>query len=389
MMRGPARLMALLAVAAATQVAAAADRFVPSDPDFVVATVRTAQPDEKLLPLLAAWRADRAAAPTTVELAVAFIERAQTLREPMYFGRAEAVLAPLASKPGASATLRRLYAQVLQYRHEFAVAESLLDAVLREAPHDEDARLLRASVRLVRGDFSGARADCAQLVAAGGDGAMPGFACYAEALAGGGHLDRALALLDTVSGDRGSNETSARAYLLATRAELRERGDDLAGSIVDYREALRLAPDDDSIRAALADALASHGQPDEARKLLVIDKPSLALLVRSAALAEGPRRTELAGRARSWLALETARGDALHYREAAMLALINADPARALADARRNFEAQKELADVRVLARAARAARDAATLAALRQWLRETGYRDSVTEGILGASLRS
>ena len=45
---------------------------------------------------------------------------------------------------------------------------------------------------------------------------------------------------------------------------------------------------------------------------------------------------------------------------------------------------QRELADVRVLARAARAARDAAALQALQQWLRETGYRDSVTEGILG-----
>ncbi len=101
-MRGPARLLALLAVAAATGVAAAADRFVPTDSGFVVANVRQAQPDEQLLELLLAWRAN----PTTTEsvaLATAYIERARSLREPAFFGRAEAVLAPLALKADAMA----------------------------------------------------------------------------------------------------------------------------------------------------------------------------------------------------------------------------------------------------------------------------------------------
>jgi Flp pilus assembly protein TadD len=381
--------LALLAVAAATSVAAASDRFVPADPNFVVASVRQAQPDKELLPLLEAWRADRSAASPSAALAAAYIERARLLREPAYFGRAEAVLAPLASAPGAAANLRRLYAQVLQYRHDFAAAETLLDAVLRDESHDDDARLLRASVRLVRGDFDGARADCAQLAAAGGHAAVPGFACFAEALAGGGNLERGLALLDTVPADSRTTDDAVRAYLLATRAELRERGRDTAGAIIDYRTAMKLAPGDDSIRAAFADALARSGMNQEAMTVLSIDRPSVALLVRSAALAEGSSRAGFISRADSWLALESARGDALHFREAAMLALINDDPARALIAARANFETQKELPDVRVLARAALAARDTQALSALRQWLLETGYRDSVTTSILDSALRS
>jgi hypothetical protein len=373
-MGGPARLLALLAVAAATYaqgaVAAASDRFVPVDPGFVVASIRQAQPDEELLPLLEAWRADRASTSTTATLAAALIERARSLREPAYFGRAEAVLAPLASRTDAAATLRRLYAEVLQYRHEFAAAEALLDAVLSDEAHDEDSRLLRASVRLVRGDFDGARADCAQLAAAGGRTAVPGFACFAEALAGGGDLTRGLALLGTVP-------ASGSAYLLATRGELRERNNDTPGAIEDYQAALKLAPGDDSIRAALADALAMSAMNKEAVELLAIDKPSVALLVRSAALVKGASRSELAARANSWLALEAARGDPLHFREAAMLAL-----------ARTNFEKQKELPDVRVLARAALAAGDTGALSGLRRWLLETGYRDSVTTSILDTALR-
>lgn len=387
-MRGPARLMAVLAVAAATGVAAATTRFVPQDPDFVVANVRQSQPDERLHELLLAWRASPGSG-ESIALATAYIDRARSLREPAFFGRAEAVLAPLAQKPGAAGPLRRLYAQALQYRHDFAGAETLLNALLLEAPHDSDARLLRASVRLVRGEFAGARSDCAQLAATAGSGATPGFACLAEALAGGGDLARALALLSSGAALHADADLPARAYLLATRAELRERSRDLDGAILDYGEALKLAPRDDSTRAALADALAARGDLGDARDVLAIDQPSLALLVRSAALSEGSRRTSLSARAKAWLALEAARGDAIHYREDALLALADANPARALAAATSNFEQQRELADVRVLARAAQAAHDEAALEALRRWMRATGYRDSVTESILGDGVRS
>jgi len=388
-MWGPVRLWTLLAVAAATPVAAASDRFVPGDPDFVVAVVRQAQPDEELQRLLRAWRESSAATTESITLAAAFMERARRLREPAYFGRAEAVLAPLASAPAASAVVRRMYAQVLQYRHDFAAAETLLDGILRDAPHDNDSRLLRASIRLVRGDFAGARGDCARLAAEGSHGAQIGFACLAEALAGGGNLDRALALLDTAPVQYRDVDAAAHAYLLATRAELRERSRNPDGAIADYRAALMLSPGEDSIRASLADALAARGDTGEALDLLAIDKPSLALLVRSAALSDGARRASLSARAAAWLALEAARGDAIHHREEAMLALVNANPAVALAAALRNFEEQRELPDVRVLARAAHAARDPQALQTLRRWLRETGYRDSVTESILGDGGRS
>jgi tetratricopeptide (TPR) repeat protein len=381
----------MLAVAAATYaqgaVAAASDRFVPTDPGFVVANVRQVIPDEELRGVIAEWRSAPEADASNVALAAAYIARARALREPGYFGRAEALLAPRAKKPGASAALRRLYAHVLQYRHEFSTAENLLDEIIREAPRDGDARVLRASIRLVRGDFSGARGDCALLAASGGGDARIGFACLAEALAGEGQVERAQALLDSVPADNADPET--RAYLLATRAELRERTRDNDGAIADYRVALGLAPRDDSIRSALADALAAAGDTDAARVMLDVEKPSVALLVRAASLAKGAERAALSSRANAWLALEAARGDAMHYREAAMLALVNGDPSRALEAARRNFEVQRELPDVRVLARAARAARDPDTLQSLREWLRNTGYRDSVTEGILDSAARS
>ena len=326
-MRGPARLMALLAVAAATQVAAASDRFVPPDRDFVVANIRQALPDEELRGLLAAWRADPEAEASTVALAGAFIERARRCVSPYTSAAPKRCSRRVATRPGASA--RRCAActrEVLQFRHDFPGAEALLDAV----PARSSARFRRAR-RCARrsawcAEISPARAAIARnSPRAAAIAREIGFACLAEALAGSGQLDRAQALLDSRPSRRvaHADPLDARAYLLATRAELRERSQDLDGAIADYRAALTLAPRDDSIRAALADALAARG---DARRSARRRSPSktqpVALLVRGAALSAGAERAELTrARAGAWLELEAARGDAMHYREAAMLAL--------------------------------------------------------------------
>jgi hypothetical protein len=151
---------------------------------------------------------------------------------------------------------------------------------------------------------------------------------------------------------------------------------------------VRLAPHDDSIRAALADVLLAQGDY-AASPILQVENPSLALLVRRVPLARGSERDALVKRAQDWLALEAARGDAIHHREAALLALATGEPVLALFEARRNFETQRELADVRVLARAVTSAGDADARAALEQWLRDTGYQDVVTENILAGRPRS
>src|SRR5688572_594951 len=206
----------LLAVAAATLahgVAAAADRFVPEDPDFVVARLGQSLPDDSLRGLIAAWRAQPGAEGAVLALGNAFIERARDQREPRYFGRAEALLAPLATRTGSSAALRRLYVEALQFRHAFAPAEAVLDDLLRENARDADARLQRASLRLTHGDFSGARADCVQLV--GHRALAPAaFACLATGLAGSGELARGRVLLETWAADAPSLGSGTRAYLL-------------------------------------------------------------------------------------------------------------------------------------------------------------------------------
>lgn len=383
--------LTLLTVIAAIQsswVAAAAARFVPTDPHFVVANVSQTVPDETLRQLMERWRADPESEAATLALASGYMEHARRVREPRFFGRAEALLAPLAKLPGAGGELRRLYAETLQYRHAFEPAEALLNELLGENPRDADARLRRASLRLTRGDFAGARADCVQLTASHVDFAVSGYACLAEAMAGSGELTRALELLATAAAQNSRLADAPRAYLLATRAELLERSGNPGDAIADYREASRLAPLDDAIRAAWSDSLVLQGDSAAAMLPLQVENPGLALLVRRSALSKGGERVELQRRAREWLALEATRGDAGHHREAALLALASDDPREALAAARRNFTAQRELADVRVLALAIVTAGDAAARTEFENWLRETRYQDTFTRDILARGAR-
>jgi hypothetical protein len=67
----------------------------------------------------------------------------------------------------------------------------------------------------------------------------------------------------------------------------------------------------------------------------------------------------------------------MHAREAAIFALERGDAAAALRLAQENWRAQREPADLLVLARAARSGRDAAVLEDVRGWVRRTGLADT------------
>ncbi len=299
-MGGPARLLALLAVAAATQ----GSRRLPigSCPPIRISwwpMCGRRSPTSSCVCCSLAWRANPIRRTESVALAAAYIERARSLREPAYFGRAEAVLAPL-----------RIEARRQRLRCAACTPKYCSIGTTSRPPKLCSMRCCARLLTISRRACCAPRCawcvailpvrarDCAQLAVAGGKwrhlGVSPASPRRSPVRA---ISSRARALLDSAPAQPEA-DSLAHAYLLATRAELRERGRDLERrDRSTTREALKLAPRDDSIRAALADALAARGDVGDARELLAIEKPSLALLVRSAALSEGARRASLSARA--------------------------------------------------------------------------------------------
>ena len=84
------------------------------------------------------------------------------------------------------------------------------------------------------------------------------------------------------------------------------------------------------------------------------------------------------------------RGELLHRRDLARLYLNGlVDRRAALSWALENWKEQREPADARLLAEAALAAGDRASLETIRQWRGRTGYQDVRLERILAQDGRS
>jgi predicted Zn-dependent protease len=400
--------------AAAASTAGGATPFRPTDPGFVVAELPggSSRARDGFARQLELSRGDPQLA---AQLAGALLEQARLSAQPQLYGRAESVLAPWIARPTVPGPLLILQANILQQRHEFGAALELLDRAIAQEPRSIQARLMRANVHIVTGDYERARPDCAWLLGSGEQ--WTGSVCTAQVLGSTGQLERARTLLERLmagdaAGPSGQRQFGQRqfdrdqfgqgqfgqgptaevlAWTLSVRADLALRAGALPEAQDMLARALALAPASDYTRLALADVLIASNQLAPAVKVLDTTRPSVGVLLRRT-IAES--RTHAGHRPDSLAELEerlnvsAQRGERTHLREEARLALEfphdGADGRQAaLALARDNFTVQRETEDIRLLARAVVVARDPAALATLRDWLQHSHYEDIVVDQLL------
>ena len=379
-------------------------RFRPATPDYVVLKVPASASNDPIARLERQRARDTGDEALAAELAQLYLTRARTEREQRYFARAEALVRPWASRQDAHAATLRVQADILQNRHDFSSAVTLLDRAIALDPRDASARLMRASVKMVNGHATDARADCAGVLAAGES--MAGTICLAQVIGATGGLARADALLKTlVSRDelalaagpsaqpaatslRGAPlaaANSVRAWALWLLADFADRAGDARSAEMQLRAALEASPQHEGIRSALSDLLLSRGAYREALNLVDLPTPSIGLLARRARaqqLLRDPALGDTRSQIDDLVTLASRRGDPPHLREEALIALdVDHDAARALDLAKANFDTQRETIDIRLLVRAATACGDSAVLRTVSQWIRQTGYEDSQLRG--------
>jgi hypothetical protein len=374
---GLAAALTAAAFVAPDRVAAAAETYVPRDPGQVVATVPVRDAAE------VAARAALAEAPARVELAVRLargdIERYRALSDPRYLGRAQATLArwwTLAEPPAEVLLLR---ATIEQAVHEFAAARADLDRLIRRAPDDAQAHLTRAVVATVTADYEAARASCAAVARLASP--VVAAACEAPLAAIAGTADEAYRRLAALVAAMPPSDAAVRGWALTVLAELATMRGDSDAAAAHASAALATDPDDAYARNLLADIALATGHAARASVLLAGREQIDSHLVRRA-IAEhelrGPDAARLVAMMRARIAAAAERGDRIHLREEARFALaVDLDAARAVRIARDNWGIQKELADARLLAEAAVAARDADAAAPVIAWARTTGVRDA------------
>jgi Tfp pilus assembly protein PilF len=322
--------------------------------------------------------------PAVIRLAGAYIDYGRQVGDAHYAGYAEAVIAPwlAALHPPASALLTQ--ATILQYRHQFSDSRDLLRRTLAVDPRNAQAWLTLATLDMVQGDYDTAAKDCVQVT--GNAGLELGLACSANLRSYTGQARQSLALLAQVEGAGEKVPLSYQAWVQGLMAESAERLGDWSSAESHYRQALRLLPHDNFLLVAYADFLLDRARPAEVLPLLADHAQSDTAFLRLA-LAHDALHTDDTARY-IWLMAArfealTLRGTDFFGREQARFALqLQHDPQSALAMAQRNWQAQREPWDTRLLLEAALAAEKPEAAAEALRFLQKSRLQDPMIEPI-------
>lgn len=307
----------------------------------------------------------------SVALARAYLEAVRRDGDPRYLGMAEAVLAVFPVE--ATADVRVLRATILQSRHEFDAAWRELDRALIDAPDDAQALLTRATIATVRADYEAARADCARLDGLASVAIVAACRAPIDARSGRG-AEAQMLLVRALAGTRDRGE---RALLHSLAGEQAYWAGDAADAERHLKAASGLDPADRYTRAVYADLLLDQGRAGEVAALASDFPEDDALALRLALALQAQGALERAGalaRVRGGFEASRLRGDTVHRREEARLALALGDAPSALTCALESWAVQREPWDARVVLEAALAAERPHAAAAVVRWLETTRF---------------
>jgi tetratricopeptide (TPR) repeat protein len=373
---------------------ACAEPFVPKGDDVVIEHLAGA--GDRATKAVRGLHALLARAPDQIDLALKVagdeIALGRAEGDPRHYGRAEAALGPWIHEPDPPAPVLLLRATLLQNRHEFDAALTDLDSFIARNPKNAQARLIRATVRQVKGDYAEAADDCRSL----GGLAQPVIAATCLAAIDGvtGRADEAL-----VSLRRGDailardNEPDLLLWSLTLEGEIAARAGRPDLSEASFRRALALGRRDVYLLGAYADFLLDQDRPAEIVAMLRDESRVDPLLLRLAIAERRLGLPEAEAHIRDLAArFDTARrrGDTIHRREEARFQLeLMHDPDAALALAVANWSVQREPADARILLEAAGVAGKPGAAAPAATWLHEVGFQDVHIAGLTRSSLRA
>jgi tetratricopeptide (TPR) repeat protein len=316
--------------------------------------------------------------PLALRLARGYMELGRTTGDPRYAGYAQAALAAWWELPNPPQEVLVLRAMLRQRVHQFDAALADLAVVLAADPRDAQSRLTRATVLEVIGEFDRAREDCLALRGLATE--LVWTACLDSVNAMTGRLNESYLQLRTTLERSAGAQPRIRSWASTSLGEMAARAGMASDAEKYFRQALAIDPTDNYLLAAFADFLLDQDRPREAADMLKEYTRVDPLLLRYAVALQAlhsPELSTLIGQLRDRFEASRLRGDRVHLREEARftLQLLN-DPNAALALARENWGAQKEVADLRIWLEAAVAASAKADIETARGWLRATGLED-------------
>ena len=373
-------VLAFLAMAFFLAGASGASPYIPADGNRVVEHLPSrANPGQReLLQLRAELSKNSSDLPRASALARRYIEQARIEGDPRYLGYAQAALTPwwqLAQVPNEVLVLR---ATLRQSTHQFPLALADLDTVLQRDTNNVQAWLTRATVQLVTGDYSAAKASCMRLHSRAP--ALVVQACLSSIGSVNGDAAASFARLKAMLGRYPETDAGVRSWVQTLLAEMAARAGDKGVADALFRQAMATGEPDSYLLGAYADFLLDQGRALAVVKLLR-DKGRIdALLLRFAIALKQVQAGDAPVQAQALRARFDAamlRGDTVHQREQARFELtLRNDASTAVKLAMLNWAVQKEPADLRILVETAAASGERAAAKTALDWITKTRIED-------------
>ena len=355
--------------------------FKPAQDDTILERLPF-KPTDPLVQKSAALRAELKRLPSDPDIAAAlaksYYDTGVNYGDPRYISYAEASLLPWWKLPNPPSAILKVRAAIYQYRHDFSKARSDLTQVLAANPLDAEGLALSAAIYMVQARYPEAKTDCQALQKS--SSALIGGACSATLNALTGQLTPSYAHLVQLYRRTPSAPAEEKLWVITRLAEMQERAGNTEMAEAHYREALSLGITQVFLLAAYADFLLDQRRYSDVLTLLNNAPATDGLLLRQvlAAKAAGlAKAEEFAVVLQRRFAAANQRGDKTHQQEEARFALeIENRPVRALQLATENWQVQKEPRDARILLEAALLAKNATAAEPVLSWLKESGIED-------------
>ena len=384
-LRGLSRFLIIVAAAlsmADANSAASAAPYVPTNDAQVLERLPTA--GNQNLRELSRLNAELGRSPQDLALAIRVatqdIEAARAESDPRYNGYAEAALRPWLALPNPPNTVVLLRATLRQSVHDFDGALQDLNQVISAEPRNAQARLTRAVILQVRGEYPEALKNCRSLALAGDNLVTATCIASVNSLHGQAKTGRDM-LQGALASTRSDGENpQVRLWALTVLAEIEDRTGESVAAEQHFREALSLGLHDGYLLGAYTDFLLDARRPQEVLTLLKNELRIDPLLLRFALaeqMAGAPALSEHISDLGERFAVNRLRGDNSHQREEARFVLYlskRAPDALQLAEA--NWAVQREPWDARIFLEAALAAGAPAAARPVLDWLTTSQLED-------------
>ncbi len=327
-----------------------------------------------------------------LRVAAADADAARAQADPRYNGYAEAALGSWTALPSPPPAVLVLRATLRQSRHDFAGAMTDLNEALAADPRNAQARLIRAVILQVQGDYDEALGNCLSLALFAAP--LVTETCIASVRSVHGMAGSSRAMLEAaLASPRPGDNQQIRLWALTVLGETDARLGDGEAAERHFREALSLGLRDTYLLGAYADFLLYASRAQEVRSLLRDETRIDPLLLRLALAEQALGASTLEGHItdlRERFAASRQRGDTSHQREEARFALyLLKNPKEALRLAQANWAQQREPWDVRILLEAALAAGAPEAARPALDWLATSRLEDEQVQALVAKLARA